>query len=61
MPIPTSFATRSGLLLLAAALTAAAARGAHSALGVHPAGGAALHTRYGAAVALGTARPARMW
>lgn len=48
MRIPTSFATRSGLLFVAAALTAAAA-----ARSARPTRGAGLHARYGAGVAFG--------
>jgi hypothetical protein len=46
MPIPVSLVTRSGLLLAAAALTAAAVTRTLS-------GADGLHTRYGAAVAMG--------
>lgn len=53
MPIPTAIATRSALLLVAAAVTAAAARLARPTPGANPAGTAGLHARYGAAVAMG--------
>jgi hypothetical protein len=53
MPALTTLATRSGLLLVAAALTAAAARAVRPAPGANPAETTG-HARYGAAVALGS-------
>ena len=53
MPVPTLCASRSALLLVTVAMTVAAARVARPVAGGDSIPAAGLHTRYGAAVALG--------
>ncbi len=53
MPVPTLCASRSALLLVTVAMTVAAARVARPVAGGDSIAAAGLHTRYGAAVALG--------